>query len=115
APTLALMPAVMQHIGHGAAGYSMYLLLETLGSIVSGTLFARFGAKWPAREAISLGYALLTVALGGMAVTHSYGAYLAWALVIGIGLGFTSTPTLTLIGQLVPDTHLTRVFSILGM
>jgi MFS family permease len=105
-------PVVMERIGRGAPGYGLFesaLSAGILVGIVAVSLLARFVAPRfqisVAQLLMAAGFFLLT--LGG------FDLYLAGALVLGLGLGFSEVAAVTLLQLAVPDGMRGKVLGII--
>lgn len=114
-PVLALTPAVMDNLGRGAAGYSLFLMLETGGALLAGTIFARWGGALLPHATVTAGLLLGGLSLAMMAGLGTFPALLAGSALFGLSVGLVNTPLVTLIGSQVAASHLGRAFALLSM
>ncbi|WP_261664283.1 MFS transporter [Deinococcus sp. Marseille-Q6407] len=118
APLEVLIPAEMERLGAGAAGYSGFLTAQMLGSLLAGAGTAWAGQHLPARAAV-LGWGLGAVGLlllAGLPAAIGTAVPLAWAAaaLFGFGMALSNVLIMTLVGQSVPSEQLGRVFGVLG-
>ncbi len=107
-------PKLMEQLGAGAAGYGVFLAVESVGALLGGGLIAWLGARIPARRATAaglLGTGLLYLVMARFPV---YPALLACSLLIGFAFTVLNVPLNTLMQSMVPGPYLGRVFGVLG-
>ena len=107
-------PKLMERLGPGAAGYGLFLALESVGALLGGGLIAWLGNRIPARRATAaglLGTGLLYLVMARFTV---YPALLACSLLIGFAFTVLNVPLNTLMQSMVPGPYLGRVFGVLG-
>ncbi len=114
APVLVVLPRLMNTLGPGAQGYSLYLALESGGLLLAGGLCAWLGDRLALRRAMSAGFVLTALAYLGMWLAPVVPVLLGCALVLGLGFGLINVPAVALIQQLVPAGYLGRVFAVLN-
>ena len=114
APVTAVLPKLMQTLGPGASGYGVYLALESGGMLLAGGFCAVMGQRLVLRRAMSVGFVFTALAYAGMWISPVFPVLLGCAVVLGLGFGLINVPVVSLIQQLVPATHLGRVFSVLN-
>jgi MFS transporter, DHA3 family, macrolide efflux protein len=107
-------PKLMEYLGAGAAGYGVFLAVESVGALLGGGLIAWLGARIPPRRATAfglLGTGLLYLIMARFPV---YPVLLVCSLLIGFAFTLLNTPLTTLMQSMVPAAYLGRVFSVLG-
>ncbi|WP_425145662.1 MFS transporter [Deinococcus sp.] len=111
---VVVTPKLMQQLGPGAQGYSVFLALDSLGAMLSGGLIAWLGQRLPARFATAaglLGCGLLFLVMARFPV---YPVLLGVSLLLGFGFMLLNAPLNSLMQSMVPSSYLGRVFSVLG-
>ncbi|MFT2720370.1 MFS transporter [Deinococcus sp. A31D244] len=115
APVTAALPKLFASNGGNAAGYGTFLVLESVGVMVSGALVALLAGRLASRDLIAAGLGVTAAAYGVMWGWPQPAALLPAAVVLGFGFGLINAPFQTLMHELVPQAFLGRVFSVLGM
>ena len=108
-------PKLMEQLGAGAAGYGMFLAVESVGALLGSGLIAWLGARIPARRATAaglLGTGLLYLVMARFPV---YPVLLACSLLLGFAFTVLNVPLNTLMQSMVPAAYLGRVFGVLSM
>ena len=107
-------PKLMERLGTGAAGYGVFLAIESVGAMLGGGLIAWLGARIPARRATAaglLGTGLLYLVMARFTV---YPVLLGCSLLLGFAFTVLNVPLNTLMQSMVPSPYLGRVFGVLG-
>ena len=107
-------PKLMEQLGPGAAGYGVFLAVESVGALLGGGLIAWLGNRIPARRASAaglLGTGLIYLVMARFTV---YPALLACSLLLGFAFTVLNVPLNTLMQSMVPAAYLGRVFGVLG-
>ncbi len=107
-------PKLMERLGPGAAGYGVFLALESVGALLGGGLIAWLGARIPARRATAAGLLGTGLLYLVMARFTLYPALLACSLLLGFAFTLLNVPLNTLMQSMVPASYLGRVFGVLG-
>lgn len=115
APVTAALPKLFSTHGGDASGYGTFLVLDSVGVMVSGSLIALFAEQVSSRRLIAAGLGVTAVAYVLMWMRPQVDVLLPAALLLGAGFGLINTPFQTLIHEQVPEAFLGRVFSVLGM
>ena len=111
---VVVTPKLMERLGPGAEGYSVFLALDSLGAMLGGALIATLGDRLPTRLATSaglLGCGLLYLLIARFPV---YPALLGTSLLLGFCFMLLNAPLNSLMQSMVPATFLGRVFSVLS-
>ena len=111
---VVVTPKLMERLGPGAEGYSVFLALDSLGAMLSGALVAWLGNRLHARFATSaglLGCGLLFLVIARFPV---YRVLLGVSLLLGFGFMLLNAPLNSLMQSVVPAAFLGRVSSVLS-
>lgn len=105
-PTMCMTPLALG-LGYGfgvdAKGYALFQVPVAAGAVVGGYLVGR-AMRWTApRNLMITGHALLVVGTGLTALRHdAQGPLMVWALIEGLGLGFSYAAAPNLVISVVP-------------
>lgn len=114
APLTILTPKLMEQLGPGAAGYGLFLALESLGGVFAGALLAWLGARLPGKYTTAGGLLLLALAYLLMSIWTRYSVLLTGAALAGASFSLINIPLNTLMQRMVPAEYLGRVSSVLS-
>ena len=115
APMQMLLPKRMLELGAGAAGYGTFMGCMVTGMLLGSTGIAALGARFSSRAATGAGLSLIGLGVTLLATAQSPMTLWGFALLMGVGMGFTNTALPTLMQTLVEREYHGRVFSLLGM
>ena len=107
-------PKLMEQLGAGAAGYGVFLAVESVGALLGGGLIAWLGNRIPARRATAAGLLGTAVIYLVMARFSVYPVLLGCSLLLGFAFTLLNVPLNTLMQSMVPAAYLGRVFGVLG-
>ena len=107
-------PKLMEQLGAGAAGYGMFLAVESVGALLGGGLIAWLGNRIPARRPSAAGLLACGLIYLVMARFSVYPVLLACSPLLGFAFTVLNVPLNTLMQSMVPAAYLGRVFGVLG-
>ena len=96
------MPVTMEQIGRGAQGFGFFESSFSAGILIGIVGVSVVAKALPPRHQISVSQVFMSLGLAILAI-GGFTVYLAGAVVLGIGLGFTEVAAITLIQLAVPD------------
>ena len=107
-------PKLMERLGEGAAGYGVFLALESVGAMLGGALIAGLGERLPPRRATAAGLLACGLLYLVMARFPLYPVLLGCSALLGLCFTLLNVPLNTLMQRLVPASYLGRVFGVMG-
>ena len=107
-------PKLMEQLGAGAAGYGVFLAVESVGALLGGGLLAWLGTRISARRASAAGLLACGLIYLVMARFSVYPVLLGCSLLLGFAFTVLNVPLNTLMQSMVPAAYLGRMFGVLG-
>lgn len=106
------MPVTMERIGRGAQGFGFFESSFSAGILIGIVGVSVVAKVLPPRHQLSVSQVFMSLGLAILAI-GGFTVYLAGAVVLGIGLGFTEVAAITLIQLAVPDGMRGKVLGII--
>ncbi len=113
APTEAVLPRQMQEQGHGASGFTHFLLAYSLGVLTGGVLIGRLDDPRHARRLMSAAAVILGLAVASLALSTSIVVLLALGLLLGVGCAILESVAMARVHQHADEAVQGRVFAAL--